>query len=184
MHAYQRAAAMANAGQGRSGDEGALGLVEVFLSGLHEPQVRLDVHVEGAVPLLLVAVLLEARQTPVPGPAAVGKQDVEAAEPLDRVPHQSADLLAAPQVRPDGGEARRRRRRRRRVVPGPRRQARQLAQQLVRALGVVAVVDDHTVPVLREEADRGGAESGAARRNQGDRGAGGGCHLGRDCCSR
>ncbi len=38
MHAYQRAAAMANAGQGRSGDEGALGLVEVFLSGLHEPQ--------------------------------------------------------------------------------------------------------------------------------------------------
>lgn len=54
-------------------DEGALRLVEVLLGALHEPQVRLDVHIEGAVPLLLVAVVVDAREAPDPRPPAVGE---------------------------------------------------------------------------------------------------------------
>jgi hypothetical protein len=85
IYTYQRATAMYDASHRIRRNERALGGIEVLLGLLHEPQVRLDVHIEGAIPLVLVAVVVDAVQAPDSGPTAIREQDVEATEPLNRL---------------------------------------------------------------------------------------------------
>ncbi|KAK5624642.1 hypothetical protein RRF57_000357 [Xylaria bambusicola] len=50
------------------------------------------------IPLFLVAVVVNARQTPVSRPAAVREQDIDATELLDRFLDKPIDVLAVSQV--------------------------------------------------------------------------------------
>lgn len=70
----------------------ALGLLQVRLGRVQQPQVALDIDVEALVPVVLVDLLVEIEEIRQPRPARVADDDVQPAELLHRLGHEPLDL--------------------------------------------------------------------------------------------
>lgn len=103
----QRTATGADTRETGDGDEGAaaLGLFQVRLGRVQQPQVALDVDVEAPVPVVLVDLLLEVEEIRQPRPARVADDNVQPAEFLHRLGHEPLDLGFLLHVRLDRVEA-------------------------------------------------------------------------------